>query len=245
VIAASACTWSSASNASSWLTITSSGSGGTSEVGFTALPNASASPRTGTLTIAGQVYTVTQAGAPCSYAITGPATSGSLTADGVTGQTFAFTSSFPGCTPTAVSYASWVTVTDLSFGGTSGTVTYSAAPNPFGIARTGTVQVGNATYTVLQSGSVCSFGLNYWGKVFQSGGGSSAVLGSANAVGCTPVYGTDQPSFIILEPLTGPVFDVFRLPYSVEPFPVSLTTGVRFGTITFGGQLVFIKQYSW
>ena len=60
-----------------------------------------------------------------------------------------------------------------------------------------------------------------------------------------PVVGTDQPSFITLEPLTGPDGNIFTLPYSVAPFPASLTGGLRFGTITFGGQHVIIKQYSW
>ena len=69
--------------------------------------------------------------------------------------------------------------------------------------------------------------------------------GSRTAVGCTPDVGTDQPSFIQLFPLTGPVLDVFSLPYQVAPFPASLTTGVRFARITFGGQIVLIKQFSW
>jgi hypothetical protein len=124
-------------------------------------------------------------------------------------------------------------------------VTYSAAPNPNGATRTGTIIVGNAVFTVVQAGSPCAFSLNAYGRIFQAAGGDETALGSPTAVGCTPAVGTDQPSFILLGPLSGPVLDVFSLPYSVAPFPVSLTTGVRFGRITFGGQIVMIKQYSW
>jgi hypothetical protein len=245
VLAPAACGWSSASNAP-WLTILSSGSRGTSQVQFSAAPNASPSERTGTLTIAALTYAVTQAAAACTYTITGPATSPLLSSTGASSQTFEFTSSFAGCVPPeAVSYSAWITVDEVAFAGTSGTVTYSVAGNTFGISRSGTIQVGNATFTALQAGAECSYGLNYWGKVFRQPGGSGAILGTPIAVGCTPPVGTDQPSFITLEPL-GPLVDnIFTLPYSVAPFPASLTTGIRFGTIKFGGQSVAIKQYSW
>ena len=127
----------------------------------------------------------------------------------------------------------------------SGTATYSVAPNPFGSTRNGTIQIGRATYTVVQSAANCAYSLNVYGRVFHAAGGSDTVLGSPTAFACTPAVGTDQPSFITLEPLTGPVLNIFSVPYMVAPFPVSLTTGVRFGTITFGGQIVFIKQFSW
>jgi hypothetical protein len=214
-------------------------------VGFVAAANPSASPRTGTLTIAGLTYTVNQAAASCSYSVTGPATSPTLSADGVSGQSFPFTSTLSGCAPAAVSYASWITVDSTAFSGTSGTVGYSVAPNPFGHVRNGTIQVGTATFTVVQSGADCAFSLNAYGRVFHMAGGTDTVLGSRSAVGCTPAYGTDQPGFITLDLLTGPVLNIFSLPYSVSPFPASLTTGVRFGQITFGGQVVVIKQFSW
>jgi hypothetical protein len=168
-----------------------------------------------------------------------------LTSAGVGGQTFAFTSTFPGCAPVPTSYSSWIDVDASSFAGTSGSVTFSVQSNPNGTTRTGTIVIGNAVFTVAQAGSPCAFSLNAYGRIFQAAGGSETVLGSPTAVGCVPDVGTDQPSFIFLEPLSGPVLDIFSLPYTVAPFPVSLTTGVRFGRITFGGRIVSIKQYSW
>jgi C1A family cysteine protease len=57
----SSCTWSAKSN-SSWITITSGGSGGTASgsVGYTAQTNTTGRNRTGTMTIAGQTVTVWQ-----------------------------------------------------------------------------------------------------------------------------------------------------------------------------------------
>jgi len=60
-----------------------------------------------------------------------------------------------------------------------------------------------------------------------------------------PAVGTTQPSFITLDALSGPVANIFSLPYAVSPFTTSLTAAVRLGTVTFGGQILTIKQLSW
>ncbi|HME10715.1 MAG TPA: BACON domain-containing protein [Bryobacteraceae bacterium] len=63
VTATSGCPWSAASNAA-WITVTSGSSGtGSGTVGYSIMANSGSAGRTGTLTIAGQTFTVTQAGA--------------------------------------------------------------------------------------------------------------------------------------------------------------------------------------
>jgi uncharacterized protein (TIGR03437 family) len=58
------CAWTAASNAS-WITITSAASGnGDGTISYSVAANTSSAVRTGTLTIAGQTFTVTQAAAP-------------------------------------------------------------------------------------------------------------------------------------------------------------------------------------
>src|SRR5688500_8866263 len=71
VTAGTGCTWTAASNAS-WLTVTSGASGtGAGSVGYSAAANAATAARTGTITIAGRTFTVTQNGVPaCTYTIT-------------------------------------------------------------------------------------------------------------------------------------------------------------------------------
>jgi hypothetical protein len=238
------CSWSASSNAP-WLSIIASGSGGTGDVRFAAQANQSATPRSGTLTIANTPYTVNQAGATCAFSITGSATSPTFASDGASGQSFGFSSTIAGCaTPTPVSYASWITVDGVSFGGTAGSVTYSALPNANGTTRRGTIQVGSATFTVVQSGSACAYSLNEYGHVFHGTGGDAIVLGTPSAPACRPATGTNQPSFITLGTLAGPDLNIFSLPYTVAPF-APLTPIIRYGNVTFGGQVVLIKQYSW
>ena len=71
------CAWTGVSNSTSWLTVTGGASGsGNGTVAFSAAANSSTSSRTGTLTIAGQSFSVTQPGIACTYAIA--PTSGSV-----------------------------------------------------------------------------------------------------------------------------------------------------------------------
>ena len=243
VIAPSACTW-TASSSTPWLTLSASSGGGTTGLQVTVAPNTSANPRTGTVTLAGLTYRVDQAGAPCTYTITGNGTSPLYAADGVSSQQFAFTGSATGCSPGAVSYSNWLTVGTTTYSGIDGSVVFSVAANPYGANRSGTIQVGNAFYTVQQSGATCGYSLNMYGRLFRLDGGDDTLLASPTASGCTPDHGTDMPSFITLGVLSGPVLNIYSLPFTVAPFQ-SLTPAVRFGRVTLGGQILTIKQLSW
>ena len=69
VTAASGCSWNSSSNAS-WILILSGGSGtGNGTVGYAVLPNPNGASRTGTITLAGKILTVSQNGAS-QYSLT-------------------------------------------------------------------------------------------------------------------------------------------------------------------------------
>ena len=195
VIAPGACTWSALSNAPSWLTIVSSGSGGTADVNFVAQPNPTAVPRVGTLTIAGTLtYTVNQAAAACSYTTTPNLVNVAET--GTTGASFPFTTTAVGCTPSVQSYANWITVTNATFAGNAGTVTFDVGVNPGNTTREGSIQVGDLTFTVRQTGATCGFSLNAYGALFGRNGGDGSVLGSPSALGCSPTNGATQ-TFII------------------------------------------------
>ena len=94
--------------------------------------------------------------------------------------------------------------------------------------------------------SACGFSMNsYSALIGPLGDPARTVFGSPSALGCTPVpFGTDQPSFITLGSLFGPISNIFTLPYGVSPFS-SITPSLRFGNITFGGQIVVVKQTSY
>ncbi|MDP2759323.1 MAG: BACON domain-containing carbohydrate-binding protein, partial [Sideroxyarcus sp.] len=149
VSSTSGCAWTAASNAS-WITVTSGASGsGTGTVAYSVSANTGTSARTGTLTVAGQTFTVTQAGASCSYALS--STSQSAAATGLSGTISV--SSTSGCAWTAVSNASWITVTSGASGSSNGTVAYSVAANTGSSSRTGTLTIAGITFTLTQSGS--------------------------------------------------------------------------------------------
>jgi hypothetical protein len=243
VIAPAGCGWAASSSDPSWLQPGGSSGSGTSELDFVVQPNPDPSARTGILTVAGLAYTITQAPATCSYTL--PISSIAVASGGVSAVSFTLSSAAPACSPAPVSYSGWLTIDGTSFAAGTGTVTYSAAPNPLGLTRRGVIQVGAQTFTVTQLGAACGYSLAEYGRLFGRAGGSAKVEGSPSALGCAPDHGTDQPSFVTLGALFGPTSNIFTLPYSVSPFTTSLTAATRFARITFGGQLFLIKQVSW
>ena len=58
----------------------------------------------------------------------------------------------PGCPWTASSDMPWLTVTSAGAGGGDGAVGYAVAPNTSSAARTGTLAIGSATFTVTEAG---------------------------------------------------------------------------------------------
>jgi hypothetical protein len=242
VIAPSVCAWTAISNTLSWLTVSSPGGTGSTGVQFVALANTSATPREGTLTVANKTYTVTQAGAPCSYALT---TSNLTVASSGLSSSVAFSTTATGCSPTAVSYASWIKNVGTTFNGSTGSVDFTVDPTPYTSTRVGTIQLGEQTFTITQSGGACGYSLNAYGALFNSLGGTGSVLGSPTALGCVPQTGTAEPTIITLQPLGGPVSNIFTQDYSVAPYPNVLTPTIRKAYIIFGGQIFTVKQTSW
>ena len=240
VVAPGPCGWTSTPNNPDWLTIAASGSGGSSNVQFVAVPNTSPTPRVGTLTIAALTYTVTQAGAPCSYTL---AASGTTVASAGSSGSVGFTAASGGCTPTAVSYAGWIAANTV-FAGTTGTIDFTVAANETGYARSGTIQLGDRSFTILQNGGACAYSLHAYGAVFGASGGNGDVFASQGALGCVPVVGTTQPTIVALGALSGPDLNIFTQLYTVARFD-SLNPAVRIATITFGGQFFTVKQRSW
>jgi hypothetical protein len=152
VSAPAGCAWTAQSGAS-WITINGSGSGsGSGTVAYIVAANPSTDSRTGTLTIDGQTVTITQNGATpsCSYSLN--AYSKSFTAAGGTQSVTISTAA--GCSWTAVSNVSWISITGATSGSGSGSTQYSVAVNTRRKhARTGTLTIAGLTYTVTQGGA--------------------------------------------------------------------------------------------
>ena len=154
VTAGAGCSWSGTSNVG-WITITAGASGsGNGSVSYSVAANAGTTSRTGTMTIGGQTFTVTQAGAPCTFTIS--PTSSNLTTSAATTGTVTVTAG-TGCSWTAVSNDAWITVTAGASGSANGSVSYSVAANAGTTSRTGTMTIGGQTFSVTQAGAPCTF----------------------------------------------------------------------------------------
>jgi Viral BACON domain len=142
------CSWTAVSN-SGFLGISSGSSGsGSGSVGYTVAANAMQSPRSGTLTIAGQTFAVNQAAAPCTFTLT-PSTASAPAAGGTGSLTV---SAAAGCTWSATSNAPFVSITSGAGGSGSGSVGYSVTANGTNF-RSGSLTVAGQTFTVYQFGS--------------------------------------------------------------------------------------------
>jgi len=146
-VSPSSATWIATSNVS-WITITSAKSGtGPAALRYTVASNTGAA-RSGTLTIAGQTFTVNQAALACSYQIgLGPITAAK---QGFVGSVSVATS--PGCQWTAATTASWLTITAGATGSGNGTANYLAASNPSSSSRTGALIVAGYTINLTEAG---------------------------------------------------------------------------------------------
>ncbi|PZR73394.1 MAG: hypothetical protein DLM73_10790 [Chthoniobacterales bacterium] len=142
----SSCSWTAVSNAS-FITINSGASGtGNGTVGFTVAANPNSGQRTGTMTIAGLTFTVSQDGTNCSYSIA--PTSQTLDANAST-KTVAVTTN-AGCNWTATSNDSFISINSGANGTGNGTVTYTVAANFNTTQRIGTLTIAGQTFTVTQ-----------------------------------------------------------------------------------------------
>ena len=138
------CNWTVVSNAN-WLTVTSGGTGsGAANFNYSVAANTTGSSRSGTITIAGQIFTVTQAGTSCTYSVL--ATSQSFARNG--GTASVAVTALTGCSWTAASNASWITVTSASSGSSNETVNYKVAATTE--SRTGTLTIAGQTIVVTQ-----------------------------------------------------------------------------------------------
>lgn len=147
VTAGSGCSWAATSNVD-WITITGGSSGsGNGTVSYSVAANTSTSSRDGTMTIAGQTFTVTQAGVDCTYGISPT----SWTAPAGGGSTIVTVSTGSGCSWTVEnSCQSWVTVTP-STGTGSESVNVSVTANNTGNQRACTVIIAGRGFEISQS----------------------------------------------------------------------------------------------
>jgi hypothetical protein len=172
--------WTAVSD-NSWIHVQSGDQGpGNGTVLYTVDPNQGAASRQGSLTIAGVKFPVTQASAAaCLYQLT--PISAILSDAAATGE-ISVTTSAAACSWTAASDSSWISISAGGSGKGAGVTKISVAANPGPGARSGSVTIGGATFTVSQEGP-CTVALGSGSGDFGPAGGPGSVAISASRAG--------------------------------------------------------------
>lgn len=242
VVTSGACSYSAVSNAP-WITLGSSGFVGSANVNFTVAPNPNSADRSGTVTIAGQSFAVTQAAQPC---VVTPGSSSFAAGAFGGGNQFTYTTSTPDCNPPVQSFSSWVVITPSTFANGSGTVNFTLDANNFAAVRTAQIKVGTAVFTVTQAASPCSYLITPGFLQYNKPGGDGVVSITAAPVQCAaPPISVNAPSgMLTLTGITNPGAGAFTQNLTVNVYE-SLINYIRSAQVTIGGQILNIKQRSW
>ena len=229
------CAWTAVSNAG-WITLTgSTGGSGNGTVAYSVAPNTSATQRQGSVTIAGQTFTVTQSGVSCSYSLSPIITS--VAAGGGTGSTAVTAPA--GCAWTATNNATgWLTVTAGSSGSGNGTVSFSATANSSSQTRQGTLTIGGQTFTVTQLGVACTISLSPVSASMAVGGGTGSTAITAPA-GCAWTAVSNASGWLSVNSNTTSGSGNGSVSYSTT---ANAFTQSRQGTLTIGGQTFTVNQ---
>jgi hypothetical protein len=226
------CPWTAASN-DPWMAITAGATGtGNGTVSFSIQPNPGAE-RTGTLTIAGRAFTVTQA-APCPFGIAPPNQSMPPTAG--PGVDIAVTAA-PACGWTATTSDSWITITDGAAGTGNGIVRFSVTANTGG-ERTGSIRIGDQLFTVVQAAQqmVCAYTLNPPTASITSDEAPANTVGVMTTTTCGWTATTNDSWLAILSGASGTGNGIVT--YSAE----ANTGSARSGLLTIAGLPFTVAQ---
>ena len=226
------CAWIASSN-SGFITITSGSSGtGNGTVNYSVSANPTTSPRTGTMTIAGQTFTVTQDPIPCTFTIL--PTSQNFASSGGTGSVALTT--LTGCTWMASSNAGFINITSGSSGTGNSTVNYSVSANPTTSSRTGTMTIAGQTFTVTQDPLPCTFMLSPTNQTYDKTGGTGSVAVNTLA-GCAWSAASNDGWITITSAASGTGNGTVNYSVGVNPGSASRT-----GTMTIAGSTFTVGQ---
>ena len=210
------------------------GNGLTGTVGYTVDNSTLYTARTGTISVNGTLFTVTQDAYPCTYTFTPanqsvPAAGGNLTLSVGTS-----------CTWTASTTTSWILI---NAGGTTGngTLSYTVLTNTGVGSRTGSILINNQTYPVTQFGIGCSYTVAPLTANYNAGGGQGQIAVQADSACAWAVQNTASWITNINiggVPVTAPSGNA-TVTYTVAAANSSQS---RTATLTVAGQSVTVNQ---
>lgn len=231
------CAW-TARTTDAWITVTGGASGtGSGTVSFTVAANTGAA-RTGSLTIAGAAFRVSQA-APvptvCSFTIA--PTSQSIAAAGGAGTPVAVTAG-NGCSWAAASNVNWITVTGGATGSGNGSVAFTVAPNT-ATDRSGTLTIAGHTFTVNQAAAACTVGINPTSASPAAGATTNQTVAvTTNLPTCTWTATSNATAWLTISAGASGTGS------GTVTYNVAANTGpaARIGALTIGGQVFTVTQ---
>ena len=197
---------------------------------YTVAANTGTTSRTGTMTIAGKTFTVTQPSTSCSFTIS--PTSQSFSASSGSGTVTVSTSS--NCAWTAASNAAWVVISGGASGTGSGTVTYNVTANTGSLARSAILTIAGKSFTVTQAGPSCTYSLTP-SLITAPPTGTSGVITVTTQAGCTWTATTTSTWVTVSGSGTGS---------GTASYTVQANTGTiaRSGLVNIGGVFVGVSQ---
>jgi hypothetical protein len=227
------CAW-NVQGGASWVALQTTSGTGSGTVSYTVSPNLTITARQTTLTIAGRVHTVNQAGLICSVALA----PGSQSFNAAGGDGTIAVDTLAVCPWTASSNSGWVTVSTPSGTG-SGTVVYRVLVNTTTVARTATITVGGRTFSITQSGATpsCTYDIAPPSRTIASTGGTSTVTLTTTA-GCAWTAVSSDAWLTVASSTatgTGPA----EITYTAA---ANTGTSNRTATITVGGKVHSVTQ---
>ncbi len=238
VIASNGCSW-TATNNDSFITITSGTNGvGSGTVSYSVAPNTTTNVLTGTMTIAGQTFTVTQLGASTvgNCTVTLNATSVKLSAKGGS-KNVRVTVLATGCEWTAVSNDPFIIITSGSSGTGNGKVDYTVLGNTNTTALTGSMTIAGQTFIVNQAAGGCKFSLSPKNAKLKAAGASATVTVKPNLSDCAWTAVSNDSFIDITDGGSGVGAG------TVSYFVTSNTNSVaRTGSMTIGGEAFMVTQ---
>jgi hypothetical protein len=231
IVTGSSCTWTAVPSVT-WITITSSASGtGLASFNYSVAANTSSVPRTGTIAVAGQTVSITQAAGSCAYTVT--PTSASAPSTGTSASVSVVTGS--SCAWTATSNVSWITITAGSSMSGLGSVDYTVAVNS-GAARTGTMTIAGQTVNISQASGSCAYSVSPTNvSVPSTGSNNSIAVTTGSSCAWTATSNVSWITITAGASMSG----LGSVDYAVATNTVGVA---RTGTMTIAGQTVVVTQ---
>jgi CSLREA domain-containing protein len=178
VTTASSCAW-TATTTFPWITFPNGSTGtGNGQVSFSVAQNTTGGTRTGTITVNGQIFTITQTA--CSFSI--DPTTRNFTLTGGTQNIVVTATSNCAWSATVTSNSPWVTISSGSTGSGNGTVAISVTPNN-GAQRMATLSIAGQTFTVTQDPG-CTYSIEPTSSQPLSAAGQNSSFTLTTISGC-------------------------------------------------------------